>query len=733
MKRNLLTLILLTFFSQTLTFGQGMPTSEEKSDTVDIFDMSFEQLLNLNVQSSALFDIKKFQEPGKSYVYNMRELNLIGIHSTSDMLDMVVPAVNMSYHARTSDLIGVRGIVIDANSKTLSLRNNVGMNIRTHYGILGADLKSPLTGDINRVEVMLGPGALQHGSGAINGYYNAVSHTGATSEGFHGNVAYGSGNDKIVELSHGISRDNFSFYIYGGYHETDGVELNQILSGNEYPVGSIPSQEFLDEAKYGYTSPNYKVSSRLQIGNQEDVLSLDLTAYYAHLTLAPTAMQWNHNEDSSWEKEVEAMTESNLGPFKTFNYDVLSIAPKVTFKITEKDKIEFTPVFQAIAAGQLSTKILDDAIDRYSVTSEVNEGMGEEFNYSMKAVYISKPTDKIQFALGGQAGIRDFKKKSELLYADTKEYWAGVETQTTEISGFGEMLFDLSPFTVSAGLRYDYFNISDIVDAQNRTVGADLDDKDVFVGRILGAYKLSENQQVKLVYQQGFRFPEVYFIADNSGKDVDNIGPESMYNTEIHYELGLSSSLSIATNVAYNIYKNTLGWNTDAGAFFNSGDDIQSISSETSITYKALNFTNNLSYSVSVPIDSYETNIKVANDDDSWTKYPTQMFKYYGVFRYEKISAGVVAKLRSGAYIKAVDENGTPAVSEAYRNLSDSWAFNMGVTLGYELSENISFTGRVSHITNDYQNINFYGGAAPLKAGLRPEGVLFNISAKFNF
>lgn len=721
----------------TVSAQDSYTESITESDSTDIFSLSLEELMNIQVESSSLIDVKKFQESGKSYVYSQSEMNSMGMYSTGEIFNYIVPGTNIGYHPRTAELIGVRGMMIDANSKSMALRDNVNMNIRVHYGTTGGDLSSPLNGDINKLEFMLGPGALQHGSGAINGYYNLVTHTGETAEGIKANVSYSSGNTRVAEVSYGLAKEKGNLFVYGGYHQSDGVEFDTKLPLEDYP--NIPTDEYMENARIGTTVPNYKFSMRYMYGNESDLVNLDLSALLSKTSTSSQNMSIGHNAEQSWEESVRTMAKADQTPFHTFNHDVLSVTPKMKFNFNETNKLVITPNLQINAAGLYTTKFMEDLIEEYEIgEKDYQKGMGEEYLYTSKVTFINSSIDKLKIALGGQAGTRDFKQLSEFFYDDPGEGVFGVNTGSSEMSGFGEVLLDLEPFTISGGLRYDYWTITDAQVKQMDKVNIELSDNDIFTGRIHAAYKIGPTQFVKAVYQQGYRFPEAYFTPINYWNvdrgvmpELRKVGPESMDNIELHFETGIGENVLFATNAVYNIYENTLGWSTPAVGFVNSDKVFKSISSETNLMYKKEKINLNLSYSFTKPLDSYETDMRLANADDTWTRFPSHMFKFYGMYKAGDLTFAAVSRLRSGAYDNDVNDAGELNISDEYREIAEKWALQNSVHISYDWKDMLQFYTKVSHITNDYQPLNFFRGMQPLRTGFRPKGPTFGVGVRY--
>ena len=178
------TAFFLIFFLIILVVEQKAFGDESPDEAYGyLLDLSLEELVNVSLTSSGLFAMDWDKSPGIYYVADKEKLDTYGIRSIGEYLDRMIPGVSTATHGNQGTLVGVRGILTDTNSKTLLLRDNLNLNTRNLTGINGSKLSSPLLGDIDRVEVALGPSAMRHGSGAINGSINIISSTGESKEG----------------------------------------------------------------------------------------------------------------------------------------------------------------------------------------------------------------------------------------------------------------------------------------------------------------------------------------------------------------------------------------------------------------------------------------------------------------------------------------------------------------------------------------------------------------------
>ena len=152
------------------------PTLEE------LLDIPFEELVNIEVSSVGFFDTAASKAPGYSYIITAEEIEKSPGRNLSDIIEMKVPGMTTGGHERHGPLIGTRGIFIDNNAKTMVMLDEQQINQRSHFGYT-AGLLSPLLGDVRQAEVILGPGAILHGSGALNGFINLLPKNGKDNPG----------------------------------------------------------------------------------------------------------------------------------------------------------------------------------------------------------------------------------------------------------------------------------------------------------------------------------------------------------------------------------------------------------------------------------------------------------------------------------------------------------------------------------------------------------------------
>ena len=128
--------------------------------------LSLEELLNIEVYTPSLVPLPITQAPGVVRVFTKDDIDRGGYQTLLELLSQV-PGIQISYGRDGDQLIWLRGIQGDSNSKILLLIDGTKMR-SYHDGSFPIDEYLPL-GNVERIEVMNGPGSVLYGSGSFAG------------------------------------------------------------------------------------------------------------------------------------------------------------------------------------------------------------------------------------------------------------------------------------------------------------------------------------------------------------------------------------------------------------------------------------------------------------------------------------------------------------------------------------------------------------------------------------
>ncbi|MBA3013733.1 MAG: TonB-dependent receptor, partial [Desulfobulbaceae bacterium] len=659
MKQSVLVIFAAVLVVLTGGLLHAEAAGDESSEMYDyLLNLSMDDLSQIPIQSAGLFAMPWDQAPGLNYVVTKEQLDRYNVRSLAEYLNRMAPAFSTIIHGTQGTTVGVRGIQIDNSGKTLLLRDNLKMNNRFFVGINGSELSSPLLGDIDRVEVASGPGALQHGSGAINGYLNMVSATGESKEGVRMHTSYGSGDSRLAEGSYGqVVSPKANIFFYAGYDKSNGVRPNYTVPKEEWStltgVTGVPSDTFLDNVRVGRTDDDYKFSFRGQLGRKEDGFQLDLKILRSHSSNVDPVLGEYLSPGAMWADEVALAATAQGGrysPFYEQQADNFLVSPQLLFQINDQNEVKLTPYYQTIKTTSVFSDFLRDEAERLGIPLNSNLGdpskcpanncgseytYGDEIHLGTTLIHTYTGARNQTIAWGAEVSSLEFKVFP----------W-----RWNSIGLFVEDQLVIGDFTVLPGLRYDRTFFADTIDTIppfNDGPYSGPEDVDALTKRLALSYKVTPQQTAKLSYQEGFRFADAWpqqWGAHISSSYIDNLQVEA--EDSVSYEadyslLGLwNRTLDVSIAMYYNQYDKLHGHNPDIGefgAFTNSAEKLTSVGGDLTLEYHpVVTWELGASYSFARPIDSYERDIRVANADDTWTRYPVHMVKFHVGHQFTK-------------------------------------------------------------------------------------------------
>jgi iron complex outermembrane receptor protein len=196
----------LSLFVCTTAWGQGAQT--------DLASQSLEDLMKIEVTSASKKSEALSKAPAAIYVITGDDIRRGGFSSVPDAL-RTVPGLYVVQQSAHVWQVSARGFSNAFNNKMLVLIDGRPVYSPTFGGVYW-DVQDPPLEDIDRIEVIRGPGGTLWGANAVNGVINIitkqavktqdpqVSTTAGVNEGYAARVRYG-----------GSVGENFDFRVYG--------------------------------------------------------------------------------------------------------------------------------------------------------------------------------------------------------------------------------------------------------------------------------------------------------------------------------------------------------------------------------------------------------------------------------------------------------------------------------------------------------------------------------------
>jgi iron complex outermembrane recepter protein len=156
----------------------------------DLSKLSVEDLMNVEVTSVSKKEQKISQTAAAIFVITQQDIRRSGANNIPDLLRMV-PSVNVAQINSNIWAISVRGFDGEFSNKLLVMLDGRIVYLPTFSGVFWDVLDVPLE-DIERIEVIRGPGGATWGANAVDGVINII--TSKASESHGGMVVAGAGN-----------------------------------------------------------------------------------------------------------------------------------------------------------------------------------------------------------------------------------------------------------------------------------------------------------------------------------------------------------------------------------------------------------------------------------------------------------------------------------------------------------------------------------------------------------
>ena len=179
-----------------LTFTLATPSYAEDAPSVeDLRDLSIEELANLPVTSVSKSAQPLSEAPASIYVISADDIARSGARTIPEMLrlapNLFVARINPSDYVITA-----RGFSTSFGAQNFSNKLLVLIDGRSVYNPLFSgmywDLQDVPPENIDRIEVISGPGATLWGANAVNGVVNIITRAASETQG--GIVSLGAGN-----------------------------------------------------------------------------------------------------------------------------------------------------------------------------------------------------------------------------------------------------------------------------------------------------------------------------------------------------------------------------------------------------------------------------------------------------------------------------------------------------------------------------------------------------------
>ena len=262
----------------------------------ELRDLPIEDLANIEISSVSKSAEKLSEAPAAVYVINHDDIIRSGATTIPEMLRLA-PNLEVAELTPTSYAITARGFNVGDNA---SLSNKLlvlidGRSVYTPmFGGVYWDMQAVLPEDIERIEVISGPGATLWGANAVNGVVNIITRKSSDTQGGLLDVGAGSiqrggslqyGGQLGQDLTYRVHAEGFDFSQFKSYYGEDVKDGYSRTQGGFRTDWTPPGEAVSVQGDvYAEPNPNGFVSGRDLVASWQHQLdggsSLQLQAYY---------------------------------------------------------------------------------------------------------------------------------------------------------------------------------------------------------------------------------------------------------------------------------------------------------------------------------------------------------------------------------------------------------------------------------------------------------------------
>jgi len=507
-------------------------------------NLSLAELLNVEIRLTNLKTVNLEDSPASVTLITRQQIELTPARNILDLLETYVPGLSF-YNGQTSGPeIRIRGLG-QRNFNTLLLINGRQVNQKSYQGSM-VELRNWDMSDIERIEVVRGPGSVTQGAGAISGVINIITRTAESMNGVRIGVDY---NDKYqskgLQFSYGKQWAESKFSFHASIQDSDGVKNPKIFQS-------------LRNGQIGY-----KGDSTVFSGNDGNPVQ----SYYGDFDSDPQIkLHADYSLNDDWRfwvrytnsgQKIASTQRLSLGRFQDFRtfenrHFIATVENSHTLNsdISISSTLSFdSEEYQEFRANNANVSHLDELNRRYNFSenevflrsiltyqqSDWSLSTGIEYSHD----YLEKPWGDPDSSFRVRAGRENFISDDSLYRGDG----SGGTIEDDDVVRFTDG-WSANSWSLMAELDYDFSDTFKLL-VSGRSDKNQYSDS-LFSPRLAFISKPSPNHLIRASWQKSRRMNtmmELYWLDIN---DIDS-EPESNETFEVAYSYDISNSQKLTT------------------------------------------------------------------------------------------------------------------------------------------------------------------------------------------
>lgn len=230
-------------------------------------DLSLEELGNVEVTTYNKAPTGLWATPAAMIVITRDDILRSGANSIADALRLA-PGVEVGRLSSTTWAVGIRGLQNNFSKSVLVLIDGRNVYTPLFAGVYWDVQDMPLE-DIDRIEVIRGPGGTIWGPNAGNGVINIITRSAARSQGILAVGLAGIADHTIDDLQYGTKSGNLSYRVYGRGFKREHEYHTDGINDDDWHQERIGFRAELNSARDSYSAEGdaYRGNSPHIVGN----------------------------------------------------------------------------------------------------------------------------------------------------------------------------------------------------------------------------------------------------------------------------------------------------------------------------------------------------------------------------------------------------------------------------------------------------------------------------------
>ncbi len=477
-------------------------TEESTNQAEDFTQLSLEELMDVEITSASKKRQKLSSVPSAIFVLTQEDLRRSGMTSIPEALRLV-PGLEVARLTANKWAISSRGFNGQYANKLLILIDGRSVYTPLFAGVYW-DVQDVLLEDVDRIEVIRGPGGTIWGANAVNGIINIITKTAHETQGMM--VVAGGGN---LEQGFGAVRyggkvgDDFAFRMYGKYFNRDNFSLS---------TGRSAVDEW-SQGRFGFRS--------------DWTPSLDNT-----VTIQGDIYDGRSDQQISTTTLVPATSSSVFNTAKVRGGNILT---------------RWTHMFSSLS--ELTIQVYYDRTQRREVTIDIDR---DTIDFDIHHNFSVGSSHDMQWGIGYRYS-QDVIGNTFTIALDPKRFALQI------FNGFIQDTITLIPekLRIIAGTKVSSNSYSGLEYQPNGRVIWNLHSQHTLWGAVSRAVRLpsriERDGRTNVAATSGIPFPTVVSLMNN-----DNFKPEEVLAYELGYRSVPLSTVSIDIATFYNVYRHLL-------------------------------------------------------------------------------------------------------------------------------------------------------------------------------